>query len=350
MIWSDIVRSNPSMSSFPEVENDFSPLMQIIYGSVPSRLLLAAIELDVFTHLQSPTSADALAARIGTHPRNTGLLLDALVSNDLLRKRGGDYWNTSVTGEFLVNGEDTYIGDVLANFAGYLQPGLEQLVPHVRIGPPPRDRAKEHDSSSLARETAIYANHQRAGRAQWAAGIVSQLPEFDPMRKMLDLGGGAGLIGMAIVDTHPSMEGVLFDRPEVLEIARRFLHEYGLEGRVTTLGGDYLQDSIGEGYDLVWTSFTLLRSNLDPVIDKIYAALNPGGVHVSLAEGLSAERTQPTQMINSMLPMSLRWSGSMFDHGEIARSMLRAGFRSVHSRVEEGQPMHGPACLDIARK
>ena len=112
----------------------------------------------------------------------------------------------------------------------------------------------------------------------------------------------------------------------------------------------YIEDSIGEGYDLVWTSFTLLRSSLDTVVGKIHAALKPGGVYVSLAEGLRDERTQPTQMINSMLPMSLRWDGSMFEQGEIAHAMLDAGFRSVHSRVEDGLELHGPACLDIGRK
>lgn len=338
------------MSRFPNVENNLAHLDQILYGEVRSRLLLAAIELDVFTHLQSPTPADSLAARIGTHPRNTGLFLDALVSNDLLRKRDGAYWNTPVTGEFLVSGQDQYLGDVIANFSGYLQPGLEQLVPLVREGPPPREEEIECDASQLAQETETYANHQRAGRAQRAARIVSQLPEFDQMDRMLDLGGGAGLIGMAIVDAHPSMEGVIFDRPEVLDVTRKFIQEYNLEGRVTTRGGDYLQDSIGEGYDLVWTSFTLLRSSLDPVVGKVYEALNPGGVYVSLAEGLTDERTKPVEMVNSMLPMSLRWSGSMFEQGEIALAMLRAGFKSVHSRTEEGPQLHGPACLDLARK
>jgi len=123
-----------------------------------------------------------------------------------------------------------------------------------------------------------------------------------------------------------------------------------LETRVTTQSGDYVEDAIGGGYDLVWTSYTLLRSNADTVVDKIYAALNPGGVYVSLAEGLTHERTRPTELINSMLPMSLRWTGSMFEQGEIAQSMLRAGFRSVHSSIEDGPQLHGPACLDIARR
>ena len=169
------------------------------------------------------------------------------------------------------------------------------------------------------------------------------------MKKMLDLGGGAGLICLAIVAAHPTMTGVIFDRPEVVEVTQRFIREYGLEDRVTVIGGDYSKDSIGDGYDLVWTSFTLnfFRGNLDPIIRKIHAALNPGGVYVSLAEGLTDERTKPTMMINSML---LGRSDLMFDEGEIAQAMLRVGFKSVHSRMAEGPQPHGPAMVDVARK
>ena len=83
---------------------------------------------------------------------------------------------------------------------------------------------------------------------------------------------------------------------------------------------------------------------------KVYAALNPGGVYVSLAEGLSHERTKPAMLINAMLAHSLAGEDLMFDEGEIAQAMLRAGFRSVHSRQAEGSSWYGPAVVDIARK
>ena len=169
------------------------------------------------------------------------------------------------------------------------------------------------------------------------------------MKKMLDLGGGAGLIGIAIVASHPTMTGVIFDKPEVVQVAERFIREYELEDRVAVIGGDYSKDPIGQGYDLVWTSYTLnfYRKNLDRIIGKIHAALTPGGVYISLAEGLTDERTKPTMMINAM---ALRESDLWFEEGEIAQSMLRVGFRSVHSRPMHGPQPHGPAVIDIARK
>lgn len=338
------------MKSLPLLELSFDPLTNILGGAIPAKLLLSAVELRVFSHLTEPTSADSLARRIQTHPENTRVFLDALAANDLVHKRDGQYHNTQLAETFLVEGRPTYLGDVLADDAEWMLPSLESLTALVKDGPSSANRAAH--SISWPKEAEIRANGQRAGVAQHAAANISQLPEFSDMKKMLDLGAGAGLIGLAIVAAHPTMTGVLFDRPEVVEVSKRFIREYELEDRVTTIGGDYATDPIGDGYDLVWTSYTLnfYRDDLDPLFRKIHAALNPGGVFVSFAEGLTHERTRPTRLINSMLSNNLTGQDVMFDEGEIARAMQRAGFRFVHSRHAEGPLLHGPAVLDIARK
>jgi predicted O-methyltransferase YrrM len=336
------------MKSFPQLTLDFDPLIHILYGAMPAKLLLTAIKLNVFSHLTEALTADSLAHRIGTHPENTRVLLDALAANELLRKRNGRYRNTPVADTFLVEDLPTYLGAVLTNLAEWMRPALEDLTALVKDGPPPPGEPMQ--PSCRAQETEVYANYQRAGRAQQAAAMVSELPELSRMKKMLDLGGGAGLIGLAIVASHPTMTGVIFDRPEVVEVGQRFIREYELEDRVVTIGGDFVRDAIGEGYDLVWTSFALRRGDLDGVLRKIHGALNPGGVCISLAEGLTHECTRPTLTINSMVSVNLCSRVPLYQEGEIAQAMLRAGFRSVHSRVPEGPQPHGPAVVDIARR
>jgi len=335
------------MKGLPDVNISFEPLTRMLYGAIPTKLLLTGIQFKVFSHLTEPRSGESLADKLGTHPPSTRSLLDGLTANGLLCKRDERYRNTPLSDTFLVDDRPTYLGDVLRNLYEYSRPALEAMTTIVRTGQsPPVTFA---DTSLQERETEIYANDQRAGRAQQAAAAVSTLPEFPRMRRMLDLGGGAGLIGSSIVAAHPSMTGVLFDRPGVVKVARGFIREYGLEDRVTVMAGDFATDSIGDGYDLVWTSFVLnfFRGKLDPILRKIHAALAPGGVFVNLAEGLTEERTKPTMMVNSML---FGRSDLMFDEGEIAQAMLRVGFRSVHSRVAEGPQPHGPVMIDVARK
>jgi predicted O-methyltransferase YrrM len=338
------------MKNLPQVSLSFEPLTRMLYGAIPAQLLLTAIERKIFSQLTEPMSAESLAGRLQMHPQSAPPFLDALAANDLLHKRDGCYQNTPLADAFLVEGQPTYLGDVFANLTGYMRPALDALTALAKEG-----HAAPVDSgepSSGDRETEIYGNYQRAGRAQQAAATISQLPEFRGMKKMLDLGAGAGLIGLAIVAAHPTMTGVLFDRPEVVEVARRFTRAYELEDRVATVGGDYTTDPLGDGYDLVWSSYTLnfQRGNLEPIMRKIHAALNPGGVYVSLAEGLTHERTKPATLVNSMLARSLAGRDLVFEEGEIAQAMLLAGFRSVHSRQLEDRCWHGPAIVDIARK
>jgi hypothetical protein len=45
------------------------------------------------------------------------------------------------------------------------------------------------DPALEERETRIYGNYQRAGGAQQVAAMISKLPEFPGMSKMLDMGG-----------------------------------------------------------------------------------------------------------------------------------------------------------------
>lgn len=64
------------------------------------------------------------------------------------------------------------------------------------------------------------------------------------------LGGSPELIGTAIVASHPGMSGVIFDQPDVVKVAQAFIEEYGINGRMEVMGGDYMTDPIGDGYDL----------------------------------------------------------------------------------------------------
>lgn len=51
------------------------------------------------------------------------------------------------------------------------------------------------------------------------------------------------------------------------------------------------------------------------IMDKLYKALNPGGVLVSCHDGLTHERTQPELMVLSWLPTELT-AGSQVSNRE----------------------------------
>jgi len=332
------------MKMLPEANVSFGDLYRMIVAPVRSKLLLTGIELKVFNQLSEPKSADAVAQAIGTHPINTRVFLDSLTAIDLLQKKNGLYRNSPITQAFLVEDSPTYLGAALQLL--HSQTSLENLSKLIKEGPPPTPEIT-FSEEMFAQE---YASIERAGDAQIMVDIVSELPEFPSFRKMLDLGGGPGLIGMAVVAAHPSMKGVIFDLPPMVKVAETFIKEYGMEDRMKVLGGDGYRDSIGEGYDLVLacSSLQAYKDKLDSIVKKVYDALNPSGVFISYFTGLTHERTKPEICVLPLLSMALMGHDTGFDQGFVADSMLRVGFKSVRSRTLTTH--WGPMELDIARK
>ena len=338
------------MKKLPEVNESFEELYRMLIAPIKSKLLLTGIELKVFEQLSEPRSAEAVAGVLGTHPGNTRLFLDGLAASDLVAKQDGLYQNTPVAQAFLVENATTFLGPILSITAQTFF-AVNDLPKLVREGPPqPSPESDMSSEQTWAQFAAAMANGERAGIARQAPEIVSELQEFPSFKKMLDLGGGPGLVGIAIVATHPSMKGVIFDRPAIIKVAETFIKEYEMEDRMEVLGGDFNHDPIGEGYDLIWASsaLSIAKDDMDSLTKKIYDALNPGGVFLVLHEGLTYERTKPDAMVLSMMSPALTGQDMRFDQGFIADSMLRVGFKSVRSRTLETD--WGPMDLDIGRK
>ncbi len=321
-----------------------------VLGPIRSRLISGAVELGLFDHLSVPRSGEAVAQLIDGHTGNTTLLLDGLAAMDLVTKRNGLYENTAAAQAFLVESNPIFIGEMLMCQLRWCCDPLDCLLQLVAEGPPSGPSEVLETDGTWARIARAMANWEQAGGAQLAVQIVSDLPEFSRCRKVLDLGGGPGIIGAAIVAAHPSTRGVVFDRPEVANVARDVIKEHHMEDRVDVLAGDYNQDPIGEGYDLVWAcaSLSFAKPDIDSVMRKIYEALNPGGVLVSLHDGLTAGRTKPEEMVLAWMGWAMTGRDMAFQQGDIAGSMLRVGFKSVRGRTLDA-PM-GPMDLEIGRK
>lgn len=342
----------PDRAEMQEAVAGFSELYDLLIAPIKTRLLLTGIELGVFDHLGVRRSSEDLAEILGGFPETTRIFLDGLAAFDIVIKVGGLYQNSPIAAKFLARDGLTYIGGYLAEVWRYIDPAFADMHSLVVEGPPAggRGMAAEMASGEADRWAAAVAEYQRAGVAEMVAMAIGELPESTSFRRMLDLGGGPGLISVAVVAAHPEMRGVVFDLPPVAEAAERFVREAGMEGRVEVVAGDFSTDPIGERYDLILASATLYscRGRLDRLMEKVRDALKPGGVFVSLHEGLTGERTKPAAMKLGWLPAELLGGEIAFDRGEIASSMERAGFRSISSRTLSSPA--GPMEMDAGRK
>jgi predicted O-methyltransferase YrrM len=341
------------MTTISAPDADFGPLYKMIDDSLHAPLLVTAVNLEIFDRVSPPVSALDLAARAGWHPGNTEWFLNALVADRLLEKRDGKFHNTVLSRTYLINGSKTYLGDMLDNyFAMYFQ-DPRTMGTLIQQGSPEMSTETDDqgpDMEAMAEQGVHAQARLQLTYAHLAASIVSDLPEFPGMKRMLDLGGGPGLNCVAIVSAHSSLKGTVFDFPAVTKKARDYIRDYGMEDRITTLGGDYTRDDLGSGYDLILAGGTLnfSKDSLEHVMAKITNALSPGGIFISLHDVLIPDGTGPGVSVRRFLPMALAGEDFYLEAGSIADAMARTGMQSVDSRYIDTHM--GSLLLDIARK
>lgn len=318
-------------------------------GIFYTRLLHEGIRLAIFDHLTTKTSPDHLARTLKTHPQNTGYFLKGLAAAGLVEQQDDCYWNSSLSREFLVTDSPSYMGDYLSYHAQWNLPFFGQMEDILQNGPP-RQQARADDEAIWAGGARAMVNFQRTCTGPVLARIICERPEFPSFRHMLDLGSGPGFNTLAVLRSHPSMTGVLFDRPAVIQVARQEILHTGMEDRFDFLGGDFSVDDIGSGYDLILATACLnfVQEDMTAFVKKIYRALNPGGLFISVHDGLTHGRTRPRSIALSWLPVSMMWQDLGLDRGVIAGAMAAAGFKEISSEpVAFGL---GTMDLDIAQK
>lgn len=339
------------MKPLPKGEASYRELYQMLMGPIKARLMMTAVELGVFNELAEFRLPDDVARSIGSHPANTRRFLDGLAMIDLVEKENGRYRNAPITGEFLTKGSPGYLGPLFQLIHEMSIDPLDDLVNLVKEGPASLDSDETLGSEERWAEAARASSGWVFGEVgQEISRILSRLDGFSSFEKMLDLGGGPGIFALYIVNMHPNMKGVVFDRPAVVEVAGEFIREYGMEGRVDVRAGDYTSDDIGRDYDLVWASATLnfVKDGMDPFLGKIYDALKPGGYFASFQDGMTHEGTRPDVMLGHLADTLRTGLDFSLEQGFVADAALRCGFRSVRSRTIE-TPM-GALDLDICRK
>ena len=78
-----------------------------------AQILFAGIELDLFSLMENPVSAEALAEERGWDTRNCRLFLDALTSVGYVEKDENLYRNMPDTDCYLNRKSELYLGDYL---------------------------------------------------------------------------------------------------------------------------------------------------------------------------------------------------------------------------------------------
>jgi (2Fe-2S) ferredoxin/predicted O-methyltransferase YrrM len=314
-------------------------LAQSIRGFQESRVILTALELDLFTAIGSGATAAQTAAAAGTEARATEMLLNALASLDLVRKQGAVFHNAPLAARFLAAGSPDSARMAMLHTAR-LWHRWSGLTECVRTGTATPD---ERDAGSTEAFIAAMHNNARQRAAQLAQAAAAGAS------RMLDVGGGSGAYSIAFAQANPQLRAEVFDQPAVLAIAERHIREAGLEERISTRVGDLRTDEFGGGYDLVLISaicHMLGEEENRDLLARASRALAPGGRAVIQDFLLRADKTGPRSGALFSLNMLVNTEGgASYSEDEYTAWLREAGFGEVR-RV----PLPGPAGVLIAMR
>lgn len=316
-------------------------LLRRLIGSYRiTHAIKAAAQLGVADHLgDRPRSAAELAARLDVYPQALYRLLRTLVGIGLLADAGDGLFTLTPVGACLrSDAPDGMRAWALCEGAEYYQSAWMNLPHAIRSG----ETAFEHTHGEtfyqyLARrpETGHGFSQAMLDYARLIATAVVAGYDFAGVRRVVDIGGSHGHLLRAILNAHPTVSGVLFDRPAVIERAGESIRDAGLAGRAELAAGDFFE-SLPPGGDLYILSRILMDYDDDAsvrLLQNCRRAMTPNGrvliVQLLMPEqgGDDAARGQLFEAAVSDLNMLVLTGGRERTEGEYRTLLGRAGFR-----------------------
>jgi O-methyltransferase domain/Dimerisation domain len=139
-----------------------------------------------------------------------------------------------------------------------------------------------------------------------ASGALGVAARYDVTRftRIVDVGGGQGVLLASLLEAAPQAVGVLFDRPEAIARARPLIIERGLVERMEFVGGDFFTE-VPPGGDLYllksvlhgWDDEQALR-----ILTTCHRAARPGSTLLVIEGVLPSEPgPSPLHMINMFI-------------------------------------------------
>lgn len=290
-----------------------------------SRALLAAFELDLFTHVGSGATSGEIALRAGTDHRCTDRLLNACVAIGVLNKVGDVFHNTEAGETCLMLDGVEYLAGL--KHAANTFKNWATLDEAVRRGSSVVNIEWDTDEK---RANFIEAMHSRA-RA--TAGELMDRLDLSSVRRVLDVGGGSGVYSMAMCRANPEISAVVLDLPTVVPLTEKYVEREGLADRIHVQEGDYHEVDFGGDYDLVFLSAIVHINSAGEnrsICNRAFKALNPGG-RIAIQDFIVDEdRISPERSVLFALNMITSTNrGDTYTESEVRQWLFDAGFDHV---------------------
>ena len=299
-------------------------------------VVFATVRLKVYTILsEGKMDTGEISARCRCMPHLLKPLLDAAVSMGLLRENKGFYRNTSFSGTYLVEGSDSYCGDLIRlqyqEFPHWIR-YVEKIQEKSTTGTEFPSDAESHQTFVMAMNNLGLLGETRA--------LVDRVDLRD-CHWLVDAGGGSGIYSRRLCEKYPDLKVVLLDTAQTLAVTRRLLPADLLGTRIILREADITHDRFGEDMDAVLLSDVIYDEKIaEPVLRNAWNCLKNGGQLI--VRGYYVDPDNSRQLFTALFVLN----ELVFDSGRKILNMkslnemvVNAGFARVQV-VPLGQRAH----------
>ena len=296
-----------------------------------AELLFEALKLDIFSYLDEPTTLEEFLKSTNYDKENTKYFLSALLSCGYIEKNNLTYCNTKCSKLYLSKNSSKYIGKAILF--------REKLGSISNIGDKVKDNSlgqnDKLDFSELAE--IVHDEMYVTGRVDDFNREIKQLFS-DKYRnyKVLDLGGGSGVLSIEFIRNFPNSTAYVFETSEVACISKKIIEKNDMQDKIFVLEGDFNVDAIGDGYDLIIASgiFNFVNMDITEFICKLSDALVLNGHLLIIGSFFENEEYHKEHILN-WLKGYINGMKPAPKKSEIEQSMRKANL-SLEKRIKVG--------------